>query len=107
MLKNTQNYLHHRVGFFGWIVAALLLLAFTSCATHTNYVKDGGDFTADNAQCQQDILAAENANDANKPNELNTPKSLQYTNPYETCMVSKGWHPEKTEFRLNSLKMTW
>ena len=86
----------------------IVLLGLSACAARTNYVKLGGDYSTDSSQCNEEVINAQrNAKDAGKPNELNTPQSLQYTSPFESCMVSKGWSPEKTEFRLNSLKMTW
>jgi len=91
-----------RIGF------VIVLLSMSACATRTNYVKLGGDYSTDSSQCNEEVINAQrNSKDAGKPNELNTPQSLQYTSPFESCMVSKGWSPEKTEFRLNSLKMTW
>jgi len=91
-----------RIGF------VIVLLSMSACATRTNYVKLGGDYSTDSSQCNEEVINAQrNAKDACKPNELNTPQSLQYTSPFESCMVSKGWSPEKTEFRLNSLKMSW
>ena len=88
------------------VVLALVLMQ--GCATKTNFVKEGGDYSTDSSQCNVELVNAElNAKDSVKPNELNTPKYLEYKSPFESCMVSKGWTPEKTEFRLNTLKMTW
>ncbi len=90
------------------VIFAELALNLSGCATHTNYVKEAGDYETDSAQCKEEELAAISKNgDLDKPNELNTPKDVKYVSPFESCMVSKGWHPEKTEFRLNYFKMTW
>jgi hypothetical protein len=90
------------------LVTVFALVWVGGCATQTNYVKQGGDYSTDSSQCNQELVNAElTAKDSVKPNELNTPQSLQYKNPFESCMVSKGWTPEKTELRLNTIKMTW
>jgi len=95
-----------------FLLTTLLFLGLTlniiGCATRTNFVKDGGDYQTDSLQCkEEDLATVGKSGDTDKPNELNTPKDLKYVSPFEACMVSKGWRPEKTEFRLNSLKMTW
>lgn len=84
-----------------------IMACLSGCASHTNYVKDGGDFQADSLACNEQVGESLKSVEAEKPNELNIPKASQYTSPFESCMVSKGWHPEKTEFRLNALRMTW
>jgi hypothetical protein len=104
MPKTLSRYQSSAAVFLGLV----LVFNITGCATRTNYVKESGNYEVDSAQCKEEELNAINKNgDLDKPNELNTPKSLQYVSPFESCMVSKGWHPEKTEFRLNSLKMSW
>jgi len=90
------------------LLLAALICGLPSCATHTNYVKDGGDYQEDSQQCKDQELASIRKNgDLEKPNDLNTPKNTQYVSPFESCMISKGWHTEKTQFRLNSFKMSW
>ena len=93
---------------FASLTFVCLVCAITGCATSTNYVKEGGDYQADSVQCKEEELRVIDKNgDLDKPNDLNTPKAAQYVSPFESCMVYKGWRPEKTEFRLNSLKMSW
>jgi len=93
------------------LIASLTLVSIVSlsgCATSTNYVKEGGDYQTDSVQCKEEELRTIGKNgDLDKPNDLNTPKATQYVSPFESCMVYKGWRAEKTEFRLNSLKMSW
>jgi len=89
-------------------IFACLALNIMGCATRINYVKEGGDYQTDSQLCKEAELSAISKNgDVDRPNELNGPKDAQFVSPFESCMVSKGWSTEKTQFRLNYFKMTW
>ena len=55
------------------LVTVFALVWVGGCATQTNYVKQGGDYSTDSSQCNQELVNAElTAKDSVKPNELNT-----------------------------------
>ena len=100
--------LHSRRPLTFTVVFVCLTLNLMGCATRINYVKEGGNYQTDSQQCRELELPGINKNaDLDRPNELNGPKDAQFVSTFESCMVAKGWSTEKTQFRLNYLKMTW
>jgi hypothetical protein len=100
--------LHSRRHLTSIAVFVCLTLNLMGCATRINYVKEGGDYQTDSQLCRDTEQSTISKNgDVDRPNELNGPKDAQFVSPFESCMVSKGWSTEKTQFRLNYLKMTW